>query len=162
MAVGAVLLRQVRAAVAKYHSFEQAKRDGYTVEGEPCVASPGGAMGIHAVNPALLADDAIDIDQPEILLYVPKDNGKLALVGVEYWKVALTATGPWFGPTSPTGGFVTPNPVLFGRTFDGPMQGHNPPPPAPQLMPWHYDMHVWVAEENPSGVFALFNPALSC
>jgi len=29
-------------------------------------------------------------------------------------------------------------------------------------MPVHYDMHVWVAEENPSGVFALLNPALSC
>ncbi|HUG65708.1 MAG TPA: hypothetical protein VMK83_10860 [Gaiellaceae bacterium] len=47
-------------------------------------------------------------------------------------------------------------PSLFGRAFDGPMPGHNP------FMPVHYDLHVWVAEHNPSGVFALFNPALSC
>ena len=47
-------------------------------------------------------------------------------------------------------------PSLFGRAFEGPMPGHGP------VMPVHYDMHAWVAEENPSGLFALFNPALSC
>jgi len=29
-------------------------------------------------------------------------------------------------------------------------------------MPIRYDLHVWVAEENPSGVFVLFNPEVSC
>lgn len=29
-------------------------------------------------------------------------------------------------------------------------------------MGWHHDLHVWVAEENPSGVFAMFNPTISC
>ena len=141
-------LQEVRAAVANYHSFEQAKRDGYTVANEPCVASPDGAMGIHAINPALLANDAIDIQRPEILLYVPKSNGKLELAGVEYWKVdadqnlGTNADLPW----------------LFGRAFDGPMPGHGPP----GAMPIHYDMHVWVAESNPDGPFALFNPAVSC
>lgn len=136
----------VRAAVAKYHSFEQAERDGYTVEGEPCIASPAGTMGIHAINPALLMNDAIDPLRPEILLYVPKDNGRLELVGVEYWKADADQSLATDGD----------RPSLFGRGFDGPMPGHNP------QMPVHYDLHVWVAEENPSGVFALFNPALSC
>lgn len=153
-------LQKVRAAVAQYHSFEQAARDGYTVEGEPCVASPVGTMGIHAINPSLLADSAIDPLRPELLLYVPKRNGKLKLVGVEYWAVALakTASGPmpWFNEEPPPLGFFNPAPSLFGRTFDGPMPGHNPE------MPWHYDLHAWVAEANPSGVFAPFNPALSC
>jgi hypothetical protein len=36
------------------------------------------------------------------------------------------------------------------------MPGHNP------SMPWHYDQHVWLFETNPSGLFAPFNPALSC
>ncbi len=139
-------LQDVRAAVARYHSFEQAKRDGYTVEGEPCVASPGGTMGIHAVNPALLADDAIDPLKPEILLYVPKTDGKLELVGVEYWK----------RDADQSLGTAGDRPSLFGRGFDGPMPGHSP------AMPIHYDLHAWVAEINPSGVFALFNPALSC
>jgi hypothetical protein len=139
-------LQQVRSAVARYHSFEQAEKDGYTVEGEPCVASPAGTMGIHAINPALLASDAINRLQPEILLYVPKGNGKLELVGVEYWKADadqnLTTDGD--------------RPSLFGRAFDGPMPGHNP------FMPIHYDLHVWVAEENLDGVFEMFNAALSC
>ena len=139
-------LHEVRAAVAKYHSFEQAKRDGYTVENEPCVASPDGTMGIHAINPALLGDNAIHVGRPEILLYVPKANGKLELVGVEYWKADADQNL----------GTNADRPSLFGRAFEGPMPGHNP------VMPVHYDMHVWVAEKNPSGVFALFNPALSC
>ncbi len=152
-------VQEVRAAVARYHSFGQAERDGYSVEGEPCVASPAGTMGIHAVNPPLLADPAIDARQPELLLYVPKSNGKLELVGVEYWTIALanTAAGPrWFGAAPPPLGFFTPTPSVLGQTFDGPMEGHTP------TMPWHYDLHVWVAEANPSGVFAMFNPAISC
>lgn len=139
-------LQEVRAAVAKYHSFEQAQRDGYTVANEPCVASPDGTMGIHAINPALLADNAIHADRPEILLYVPKADGKLELVGVEYWKADADQS---LGTNADL-------PSLFGRAFEGPMPGHGP------VMPVHYDMHVWVAEENPSGIFALFNPALSC
>jgi hypothetical protein len=153
-------VQEVRKAVARYHSFQQAANDGYSVEGEPCVSSPLGTMGIHAVNEALLADPAIDPLRPELLLYVPKDNGQLEFVGVEYWKIALanTASGPmpWFGAAEPPLGFFTPAPALFGQTFDGPMEGHNP------TMPWHYDLHVWVAEANPSGVFAMFNPATSC
>lgn len=136
----------VRAAVAKYHSWEQAKRDGYTVEGERCVSSPAGTMGIHAINPALLMNDGIDPLRPEILLYVPKANGKLELVGVEYWKADADQSLATAGD----------RPSLFGRGFDGPMPGHN------AQMPTHYDLHVWVAEANPSGVFALFNPSLSC
>jgi hypothetical protein len=141
-------LQEVRAAMARYHSFEQAQRDGYTVEGEPCVAAPGlGTMGIHAVNPPLMADSAIDALRPEILLYVPKSNGQLELVGVEYFRRAADQTPP-IDPSD--------KPSLFGVPFDGPMEEHAPG------MGWHYDLHVWVAEANPSGVFAPFNPAISC
>ena len=139
-------LRDVRAAVARYHSFEQAERDGYTIVGEPCVSSPGGTMGFHATNPALMADDALDPLRPEILLYVPKGNGTLELVAAEYWKQDADQNLGTDGD----------RPSLFGRGFDGPMPGHNP------TMPIHFDLHVWVAEINPSGVFALFNPAVSC
>jgi hypothetical protein len=139
-------LREVRAAVARYHSFEQAERDGYTVAGEPCVVLPGGTMGIHAIKPELLSDDALDPLRPEILLYIPKGDGKLELVGVEYWRADADQNL----------GTAGDRPSLFGRAFEGPMPGHNP------TMPIHYDLHVWVAEANPSGVFALGNPALSC
>lgn len=156
-------LQGVRAAVARCHSAEQAARDGY-VRASACESSPGGAMGYHYANFARIADPALDPLRPEVLLYLPGDDGELKLVAVEYLKVVLAGTTPprpWIGPTPPAEAFVTPRPSLFGRAFDGgadggPMPGHNP------TMPWHYDLHVWVAEENPDGVFAQWNPALRC
>jgi hypothetical protein len=150
----------VKAATARFHSFEQAQRAGYTTEGEPCVSSPAGAMGIHAVNRSSASDQSIDPDRPEIILYLPRQNGELELTGVEYFEVALANTpsgpAPWFGAAAPEDGFFTPTPTIFGHAFDGPMPGHHP------LMPWHYDLHVWLWESNPDGLFAPFNPALSC
>lgn len=139
-------LQEVRAAAARYHSIEQAERAGYSVAGEPCIASPAGTMGVHAVNAGLLADDTVDSLRPEILLYVPKANGKLELVAVEYWKADADQN---LATTDD-------RPSLFGQVFNGPMPGHSP------VMPAHYDLHARVAEANPNGVFALFNPALAC
>ena len=138
-------LREVRAAVARFHSLEQAERAGY-VRGSPCEASVAGAMGHHYPNPALMADREIDPLRPEVLLYLPDGNGNLKLVGVEYWM------------RDADGSLLTDDdrPSLFGQPFDGPMRGHNP------FMPVHYDLHVWVAEENPNGVFAQWNPTISC
>lgn len=152
-------LTAVRAAVAGYNDIGRAVRAGYSLAGEPCVSSPDGAMGIHAVNFGLAADLANDPLRPEILLYLER-NGRYELVGVEYWTIALANTesgpAPWFGATAPPLGFFNSAPSLFGHTFDGPMAGHNP------QMPWHYDLHVWVFEQNPSGTFAPFNPAIAC
>ena len=36
------------------------------------------------------------------------------------------------------------------------MLGHNP------TMPIHYDLHVWVVDNNPSGTFAQWNPDFHC
>src|SRR5688572_30454536 len=78
-------LQDVRAAVARYHSVEQAIRDGY-VQASPCESSPAGTMGHHYANFTLMADPAIEPLRPEVLLYVPDSNGKLKLVAVEYLK----------------------------------------------------------------------------
>jgi len=150
----------IRAASARYHSFALASAHGYSIESEPCVSAPPGTMGIHAVNRGLTADLDIVPTQPEILLYIPTTDGKLKLVGVEYFAVALanSASGPipWFDEAPPAAGWFNPAPQVLGQTFDGPMPGHNP------QMPWHYDKHVWVVEQNPAGIFAQFNPAVSC
>jgi hypothetical protein len=29
-------------------------------------------------------------------------------------------------------------------------------------MPIHYDLHVWVWDHNPSGMFTQWNPTVSC
>jgi hypothetical protein len=156
-------LQAVRAAVAGYHSYDQALADGYSVAGEPCVSSPAGVMGYHAPNRAIIQSGTNDPEHPPILLYVPHGDGSLELAGVEYFQAALVNTPdgprPWFAQTDPRDAgltFFTPPPSLFGHRFDGPMAGHNP------QMPWHYDLHAWVAQENPAGVFAQFNRALSC
>lgn len=137
-------LQAVRAATAKYHDVSVALADGY-VPASGCEASPAGTMGIHYMKPALLGPGN-DPAHPEVLLYLPNGKGSLKLVGVEYFQADgdqdLSTTGD--------------RPSLFGRGFDGPMLGHNP------QMPIHYDLHVWVHERNPNGVFAQWNPAISC
>ncbi len=139
--------QSAKVATARYHSVTQAMADGYTGVGEPCVASPdGAAMGIHFINPELMADDVVDPLRPEILLYVPKANGNLDLVGVEYWKA--DADGEL--------GTSDDRPSVLGQPLDGPMLGHNP------TMPVHYDLHVWLYKDNPSGMFAPFNPDVVC
>jgi hypothetical protein len=141
-------LQEVRVATARYHSWAQAERDGYWIRpGEPCVASPLGTMGVHAINLQLMADPALDARRPEILLYLPDGNGNLKLIGVEYWREDADQSL----------GTNDDRPSLFGRPFEGPMPGHGN-----WGMPVHYDLHVWVAEENSSGVFAQFNPDFAC
>jgi len=137
-------LQAVRAAVAKFHSVDEATAAGY-MPGSPCEQSPAGAMGIHYIKPALFGPGNDPLN-PEVLLYMPDANGKLRLVGVEYFSVDADQN------------LDTANdrPSLFGRGFDGPMLGHNP------QMPIHYDLHVWLIEANPSGVFAQWNPAIHC
>lgn len=156
-------LAAVRRATAQFHDTDVATAAGYVI-GEPCVSSPAGAMGSHAPNPALVANQAIDPERPEVLLYLEKPGGGMKLIGVEYLQPVLlrnTETGqvgPWFSesPWPATYQVVNPTPHLFGQTFDGPMPGHSP------TMPWHWDFHVWIWAHNPSGMFAQWNPAVSC
>ena len=128
-------LSTARAATAKYHDVNEAIADGF-VRVSPCVAVPGlGTMGFHYANFARAGNPNLDPAEPEILLYVPDEDGGLRLVGLEYVR---------FGP--PT----QPAPTLFGQEF-------------------HYDaargqyaLHVWAWRNNPSGMFAPFNPKLGC
>jgi hypothetical protein len=133
-------LAQVRHVTAKYHDLETARADGYVLD-PVCAALPdgSGAMGYHAVNYALFADPAVSETQPEALLY-GKIGDKYHLLGVE-----------WLTPD-----IGQDHPELFGVPFDGPMPGHAPG------MPVHYDLHAWIWFPNPSGIFAPWNPLVSC
>lgn len=139
-------LAQVRQATAKYHGVSQALADGY-LPTEHCVAVPGvGGMGYHYVNPTLVGDPSVDPSKPEVLLYAPKKNGGLKLVGVEYLVVDADQELSTDGD----------RPNLFGVPFNGPMEGHEPG------MPIYYDLHAWIFKGNPDGVFADFNPEVRC
>ena len=139
-------LAAAKAASARFHSLEQARASGYE-EASPCEQHPElGGMGHHYVNQALVMDPAVDPTHPEVLLYAPRANGKLELVGLEYFKVDADQN------------FATDSdrPSLFGQPFDGPMAGHAPG------MPIHYDLHVWLWQDNPEGFFEAWNPTVVC
>lgn len=140
-------LARVRQVTDKYHDVNAAYADGF-IRTPDCVASPDGGMGIHFINPARLMDPAENILEPEILLYV-ENGGELKLVGVEYFH-GIGA------PDTPIPDPAPAAPVLFDRPFDGPMDAHEPGQPP------HYDLHVWIWQANPSGMFAPFNPNVKC
>lgn len=150
-ATGQSDLAAVRAATARYHRVDAALADGYVSTNE-CAASPSGAMGIHYVNPALMGppapggDATLDPLRPEVLLYEPQKNGRLQLVGVEYlvWRAAWAAAHPRTAPS------------LFGQPF---VQSFGP---GAHGLPDHYELHVWIWQHNPSGMFAQWNPTVTC
>lgn len=156
-------LAAIRNATAAFHDVSKAQDAGYVVP-PGCDASPAGIMGAHAANQALVADLAVDPLKPEVLLYLTKPDGGYRLIGVEYLVPVIvrhTTTGearPWFDQARWSNEWVIVNqkPSLLGQPFDGEMPGHVPG------MPWHWDLHVWVWAPNPSGVFAQWNPGLSC
>ncbi|HYW30062.1 MAG TPA: hypothetical protein VE869_01050, partial [Gemmatimonas sp.] len=144
-------LADVRAATAKYHRAEVALAEGYINTGE-CVASPAGGMGIHFVKPGLMGSPAPNGDatfeptRPEVLVYEPMKNGQLQLVAVEYlvWRAPWDAAHPGTSPS-----FLGEE---FAKSFGEAAHG----------LPDHYELHVWLWKHNANGMFAAWNPKVSC
>lgn len=135
--------------VAAEFADPQAALDAGYMPAEACVANPQGegAMGYHYVNPDLI-DATVTPEEPEVLVYVPAQEGEdeLTLGAVEY-----------FVPDADQDLSTDDDrPTAFGEEFDGPMEGHEPGQPA------HYDLHVWTGVDNPAGMFAAFNPDVTC
>lgn len=142
----------LRKAMEKYKDYKVAVRDLYlsTVgcvhySGEKMAGHmhyPKGAMGVHFVNVTIRG--APDPMKPNILIYEPVGK-ELRLVAVE-WLVPFTAK-------------TKKRPALFGKPFDGPMEGHEPLIPKQYV---HYDLHAWLFKDNPLGMFTPTNPNVSC
>lgn len=130
------LLKSVRQATSRFNSTTQAIKAGY-VPSDHCVSAPGlGGMGYHWVNPTLV-DPVFDPLKPEALLYARGPGGNLRLVAVEYIVINVGQPRPMFG--------------------DQPFDIGGAPIPAS-----HWTLHVWLHEHNPAGMFAPFNPNISC
>ena len=130
------LVKAVHSANAKFNSSTLAIMAGYQPD-DHCVSVPGlGGMGYHWANPSLV-DGTFDPLKPEVLLYAKGPGGKLKLIGVEYIVVNVGQAAPMFGD----------QPFTVGGT--------------PLPMP-HWSLHAWIFEPNPSGMFAPFNPNISC
>ena len=149
--VGRDLFRAA-AATWRYHSLNAASAAGYGPfpEGAPlheCISSTDGtgAMGYHWLNAAYLGTD-LDVTKPQVLVYAPDRRGHLDLVALEYvvfkadWDAAHPGTMPH----------------LFGQMF---METGSP---NRYDIPAFYALHVWLWKPNPSGLFAPFNPRVSC
>jgi hypothetical protein len=134
-------IANLHAATARFHRYDAvAKQAGYTfLFMNMCMVdeSPAreGGMGYHYVNTELL-DGKVEVNKPEALLYEPEANGRLRLVAVEY----VIPKDAWHADTLPR---------LFGQQL--------------KLNAFDlYALHVWAWENNPSGIYASWNPRVNC
>ena len=169
-AIPAAELDAIRAATEKYRDLEAAVADGYVLPMEMCVMSVDegqpaqlGGMGLHYVRPDLLGITAetprvdgvgthTDFTQPAVLIYQPMPDGSQKLVAIEnlVWAKAWHEKGNE-GPPSFHG-------YDYYYMHDNP---ETEPDEAHGFQP-HYELHFWLYEENPAGMFAPFNPRVSC
>lgn len=130
-------VERVRAATAPFKSLDRAVAAGYQRDVEQCVENPPhGGMGFHHENPALM-DAEVEVERPEILTYQRMPDGEYRLTGVEY-VVPLAA---WKEEAPP-------------RVMGQPMKR------AESLGIWY--LHVWIWQPNPQGLFADWNPSVTC
>lgn len=145
-------LLAVRTALDKYQDPVMAVHDGYLstvgclnytagMSGHGMQYKAGG-MGVHFINLGTIGP-ALDPMKPQVLIYEPAGD-KLRLVAAE-----------WFMPTAVS----KTAPSIFGQTLGGPMEGHEPLLPASLH---HWDLHVWLWKDNPSGLFSPTNPSVTC
>jgi hypothetical protein len=165
-------LEQVRAATQRFRDVKVALAEGYVRDpmdvcdtadmmGRPASL---GAMGIHFFRPDILGikkppNPRVDGDgthtdflKPGILIYEPQADGSLELVAVEN----LVFQKAWHGAGNPKP--PTFHGVEYDRMQDNPATSID----EAHMFEPHYDRHVWLYRSNPNGVFAQFNPAVSC
>lgn len=162
----------LREATARFRDVELALAEGYVRDPmNLCVSAPVegyppqlGGMGIHYFRPDLLGLTATeprvdgtgthtDFSNPSVLVYFPDEEGKLHLgaieniVFAEAWRAAGNSEPP---------------------EFHGHEYWHLNDNPATQdvdeahMFEPHYELHLWIHEENPLGPTFPFNPKVSC
>lgn len=165
-------LAEIRRATERFRDIKIALAEGYirdpasiceTAEMMGMPKSLGG-MGVHYFRPDLLGISAppnprvdgtgthTDFIKPGVLIYEPQADGSLVLIAVENlvfakaWKAAGNDVPPSF------------HGVTYDTMVDDPAtsvdEAHNFAP--------HHDRHVWLYRENPNGIFAQFNPRVTC
>jgi len=139
-------LARVRAGTAIYHQLQQALDAGYGPLHE-CTDHEGGlgAMGQHYVAGDAVGDAVFDLSRPEVLVYEPMPDGRSKLVAVEF----VVFADVWAGISADP-------PRLFGRELalvEAPNR---------YGVPAFWQIHVWLWENNRSGLFSDWNPGVSC
>jgi hypothetical protein len=133
-------LAALRRVTARFHNFKTAAAAGWSAQITPCMTDPAGAggMGFHYGNPALI-DGTARVEEPELLLYEPQQNGRLPLVAVVYIIQYRAHCRD----------------AVAQELFGGQKFKQND-----TFQLW--GLHAWVWKDNPSGVFADWNPRVTC
>jgi hypothetical protein len=141
----AAQLAGLRKVTARFHRLEAAMAAGYETQITPCWAHhSAGAMGYHYGKTDLL-DAEVDLLQPEVVMYEPQPGGHMRLVGMEY----IVPLAAWEDA---------------GHDLDDPAD-------VPELLGQKYTrhsslpifkLHIWLWRQNPAGVFADWNPNVTC
>lgn len=148
LAAGQSEIATIRRATAKYHRLEVAEAEGFiplTFPEPPtaCIShGDQGAMGVHYILLDRFDGDVV-LTEPEVLLYDIRPNGKAKLLGVEY-----VVPEPFFDAANPQ---TVLGQEMFRKTSVGP----HPADP-------YYERHAWVWFRNPAGMFADWNPRVTC
>jgi hypothetical protein len=141
------LVKTVREATARFKDVEAAKTEGYGLLFGCVSGGEFGAMGLHFVNLALVADPALDPRRPEIVLYEPLPNGQLRLTGADF----LVFKADW--DAQHPGGET---PQIMGQLM------HLFESPNRFGLPAFYTLHVWAWKDNPTGTFVNWHANVSC
>jgi hypothetical protein len=135
-------LQQLRDVLAAYEDVDAALADGFERFGD-CMVGPQGGQGIHFTNGERIGDPGLDALRPEVLMYEPRPDGSLRLIGAEF----LVFQEAWHADGT------KPSPALLGREFSLNTTLLDAP---------FYALHVWVWQYNPLGIFANWNPLVTC
>jgi hypothetical protein len=140
------LVRIVREATARFQNVEVAKSEGYGLLFGCVSGGEYGAMGLHFVNLALVADPTLDPTRPEIVIYEPLPNGQVRLIGADF----LVFKEDWEEQNPNT------TPQLMGQLL------HLFESPNRFGLADFYTLHVWAWKDNPTGTFVNWHANVSC
>ncbi len=119
-------------------------------------------MGLHYFRPDLLGiteteprvngtGTHTDFRQPAVLIYEPQADGSLELVAIENlifeesWKQANSGV-----------------PAFFGNEYYHMVDNPRTEADEAHLFQPHLELHMWLYRDNPNGLFAPFNPNVTC
>ena len=133
------LVSTLRAATTRFQTLDSAVAAGYPRDVARCfVMQDHGAMGYHHVNRSYV-DSLLDPQHPEILLYECAADSTYHLTAIEF--IVPYRLWPADSDSIPT---------VRGQRL------HR----VDEVNVW--GLHVWLWKENPAGMFADWNPTVSC
>ena len=156
-------LAALRQLTAKFHDLDVATNSQYQLFSNPLTAPDGcisdanaGGMGYHYGRLNNLGDDAVDLLDPEFLVYAPTDGPRVD--GVAQRRLAAF---DYFIPYSPKW------PAKDDPTFKRAPTFHDFPStavlPDISFAPSRFGgwmLHIWLWEHNPAGMFENWNTSV--